>query len=193
VKIAAILLAAGRSSRMGRAKQLIDWHGVPLVRHVAQQALAADLAGLTVVVGAQAAEVRQALAGLALTIVENPQFAAGQATSLAAGLSALPADCAAALVLLVDQPLITPALINDLLTAYRADPADALIPQVDGQPGNPVILSAALFPELQELQGDEGARAVLRRPGRRVTRLACRDSAYIRDCDTPDQLAALQR
>ncbi len=192
MKIAGLLLAAGRSSRMGRAKQLIDWRGVPLVRHIAAQALAADLDGLTVVVGAQAADVRAALAGLPLTIVENPQFAAGQATSLAAGLAVLPADCAAALVLLVDQPLITSALIDALLTDYRADPADALVPQVDGVPGNPVILSAALFAELRALQGDEGARAVLRRPGRRVRRLSCRDEAYVRDCDTPDELAALQ-
>lgn len=106
-----VLLAAGTSSRMGRPKQLLEWGGRPLVRHVVQTALASRLDGLIVVIGAAAAEVRQALDGLTgqVQLVECADYAEGQAASLRAGLAALPAGAEAAVVLLVDMPLVGPA------------------------------------------------------------------------------------
>jgi molybdenum cofactor cytidylyltransferase len=191
-----ILLAAGTSSRMGRPKQLLEWRGRPLVRHVAEQALASQLMiGLVVVVGAAAESVRAALVGLdgPVLIVQNPNYASGQSSSLRVGMGALPATARAALVLLVDQPLVTPALIDGIITSYDADPAAlALIPHYQGRRGNPVLLARALFAELRLLKGDMGAREVLARHAEAVRQIAVDDPAVVSDIDTPEDYADMQ-
>lgn len=188
--IPALLLAAGISRRMGQPKQLLEWQGQPLVRHVAGNVLAAQsVERLVVVIGAVADEVRTALAGLGprLTIAENPDYASGQASSLRVGLAALPTASAAVLVVLADQPLVTPGLIDHLIAAYRAQPAAlALVPTYQGQRGTPTILGCGLFAELRELQGDVGARVVLHRHPDAVCRVAVDDPAVVVDLDTPD-------
>lgn len=189
-----LLLAAGTSSRMGQAKQVLDWHGQPLVRHIAQQALSSVLDGLVVVVGAAAAATRAALTGLELVIVENCDYASGQASSLQAGLAALPAATEAIVVLLVDQPLITPEIINTLVVAYRAEPTVmAILPRYQGQRGNPVLLSRVLFAALQELKGDIGARELLQRYAAHIRWLDMDDPAVITDMDTPEAYQQLRR
>ncbi|WP_322487452.1 nucleotidyltransferase family protein [Chloroflexus sp.] len=193
MKIAGLLLAAGQSTRMGQPKQLLDWQGRPLVAHIAAEALASQLAGLTVVVGAAEAQVRAALRDLPVQIVSNPAYAEGLGTSLGAGLRALPADTAAAMVLLVDQPLVTARLINELIDAYRAVPAAlALVPVYRVQRGNPVIVAAALFAELQTLRGDTGARAVFSRYAEQIVWHETNDPAVVTDADTPEAWRALQ-
>lgn len=191
-----ILLAAGVSARMGRPKQLLDWGGRPMIRHVAEQALASRLAGLVVVTGAEATASRAALTGLGGPVhtVENPDYAAGQAVSLRAGLAVLPASTAAALVLLVDQPFVTPGLINTILTAYETGPtALAIVPRYQGRRGNPVLLTAALFPELAALEGDVGARPILERHADRVRWLDVDDPAVVADVDTAEAYESIRR
>lgn len=196
-----LLLAAGTSSRMGQPKQLLDWHGVPLVRHVAQQALTSKLDGLIIVVGADAGAVQAALVGLevAITIVVNPDYATGQASSLRAGLHALPPTADAALVLLVDQPHVTPSLINTLVTTLPAESASAgaapvaVIPRYQGQRGNPVLLTRTLFAELQQVQGDVGARAILQRYAHQIRWLDIDDPAVIQDIDTLEAYQELKK
>jgi molybdenum cofactor cytidylyltransferase len=191
--IAAILLAAGTSSRMGRTKQLLDWGGEPLVRHVARVALGAGIGAVVAVVGHEEAQVRAALAGLPLHCVANPRYAEGQASSLQAGLAALPPATEAALVLLCDQPLITAAILDALIAAFRAgDPPLAVIPRHNGQRGNPALLSAALFGELAALTGDTGARPVLQRHSERVRWLDLSDPAVITDMDTMEEYVGLR-
>lgn len=194
-----ILLAAGMSSRMGRPKQLLEWQGQPLVRHIVQQALGSRLDGLVVVVGAAAAEVCTALAGLTtearLAVVENPDYAEGMGGSLAIGISALPTEAEAALVLLVDQPLVTSALIDAILAAFRtADGARpiALIPRYQGRRGNPAALSRALFAELRGLRGDEGARNLVQRYASQIRWIDLDDPAVVIDVDTLDEYARLR-
>lgn len=193
MKIAGLLLAAGQSTRMGQPKQLLDWQGRPLVAHIAAEALASQLAGLTVVVGAAEAQVRAALRDLPVQIVTNPAYAEGLGSSLGAGLRALPADADAAMVLLVDQPLVTARLMNELIDAYRTAPAAlALVPVYRGQRGNPVIVAAALFAELQTLRGDTGARAVFNRYADQIVWHETNDPAVVTDADTPEAWRALQ-
>lgn len=183
-----ILLAAGHSSRMHRPKQLLPWQGRPLVRHVAEMALASRLASLVVVAGAEATAVRQALTGLSgpCTIVVCPDYTQGLAASFRCGLGALPATVAGAMILLVDQPHITPGLIDRLISTFAATPGvPAVIPRYQGQRGNPVLLAAHLFAELATLEGDIGARAVLARYAATVRWLDVDDPAVVEDIDTP--------
>ncbi|WP_322510939.1 nucleotidyltransferase family protein [Chloroflexus sp.] len=193
MNIVGLLLAAGQSSRMGQPKQLLNWRGRPLVAHIAAEALASRLAGLTVVVGAAETQVRAALGDLPAQIVTNPAYAEGLGASLATGLRALPADADAAMVLLVDQPLVTARLINELIDAYCAAPtAAALVPVYNGQRGNPVIVSASLFTALQTLRGDTGARTVFHRYAEQIIWHETNDPAVITDVDTPEAWRALQ-
>ncbi len=184
-----ILLAAGRSARMGRPKQLLPWQGRPLVRHVAEVALASRLAGVVVVLRAYAGEVARALDGLngALGQVMCAEYARGQAASLRCGLEALPGNVRAAVVLLVDQPLVTPMLINHLIAAFEATPAAAaVVPRYQGQRGTPVLLAERLFAEVRTLEGDHGARPLLARYADAVRWLDVDDPAVVEDVDTPE-------
>ena len=192
--ITGILLAAGSSSRMGTPKQLLPWRGEPLVRHAARQALASGLEGLVVVLGHEAAAVAAALDGLPVQCVRNAEYATGQASSLRAGLAALPGEAEAAVVLLCDQPLVTPALIDAIAASYRGAPGVvAVIPRFEGQRGNPVLLARPLFTELMTLEGDEGARRVLQRHGERVRWLDVGDAAAVTDVDTLEAYESVKR
>src|SRR5919206_4305453 len=111
MRIVALILAAGASRRMGRPKQLLDWGGQPLVRTVAQQALDASIDHVVAVVGKAGAEVAAAFDGLPVEVVENPNYASGQSSSLRIGIAALGSDVAAVIVLLSDQPFVTTTII----------------------------------------------------------------------------------
>lgn len=194
-----VLLAAGLSSRMGQPKQLLQWQGQPLIAHVVAQACSSRLDGLIVVTGAAAEATAAVLSGVAtehampVSVCFNPDYAQGQATSLRAGLAELPPDARAAVVLLVDQPLITPTLINRMLDAYAQHPAMlAIVPTYQGQRGNPVLLAQPLFAAVQQIEGDRGARQVLQQHAADVLWLEVDDPAVVQDMDTPQAYRDLQ-
>jgi molybdenum cofactor cytidylyltransferase len=187
MKIAGIILAAGSASRMGQPKQLLDWHGRPLVRVAAEEALVSSLGHVLVVLGSARAEVAAALAGLPLQFVENADYAAGQSTSLRAGIAALEPDVAAAMILLGDQPFVTAAIINQLIGAWQTSGKSIVAPSFRGQRGNPVLFSRVVFPELLAVTGDRGARDVLRADPARVELVPFDDDRPLIDIDTPDQ------
>jgi molybdenum cofactor cytidylyltransferase len=188
--VAAIILAAGQSRRMGGPNKLLArFGGEPLVRRVAERALASKAEPVIVVTGHKAAEVSAALAGLDVRIVHNPDFAEGLATSLKAGLQAVPEEAGGALVLLADMPEITPAVIDRLIVAFRARPEPAIVlPTIVGKRGNPVLWSRAFFPELMTVTGDTGARHILARHEEAVERVEIGAAAGV-DVDTPEALA----
>lgn len=190
--IAGLVLAAGAASRMGQPKQLLDWGGRPLVRVAAEAALAAHLSPVLVVLGSAQAEVAAALAGLPVQPVANPAYADGQSTSLRAGIAALPAECAAVLVLLGDQPFVTAAIINRLVTEWQAGNQPIVAPLYAGQRGNPVLFARSVFPELLAVAGDQGARAVLAKDPARVRLVPFDDARPLVDIDTPEDYARLQ-
>ena len=188
-----VILAAGRGTRFAAGPKLLaPLEGRPLVRHAAEAALASGLRPVVAVLGHEAAGVRAALAGLGLTLVENPDYAAGLATSLRAGLNALPDDEGGAVVLLGDMPRVAPALLDALAAAFRADPAlAAIVPVCGGRRGNPVLLNRRrLARELAGLAGDHGAGPLLRgRPD--VREVEVDDPGVLADVDTDAALAAL--
>ena len=192
-RVAALVLAAGASSRMGRPKQLLDWNGRPLVRAAAEVALAARLNPLLVVVGGAQAEMADALAGLPLRIIANPDYAAGQSTSLRAGIAALDHDTDAVVVLLADQPFVTAAIVEQIVSEWNASRAAIVAPTYAGQRGNPVLFARAVFPELLAIQGDQGARAVLAADRARVHLVAFDDPRPLADIDTPEDYARLRK
>ncbi|MCW5875770.1 MAG: nucleotidyltransferase family protein [Anaerolineales bacterium] len=189
--IAGILLAAGESKRLGQPKQLLDWKGRPFVRQVAETALASKLGSLTVVTGAMAAEVAAALDGLPLNIVHNPDWAAGQSTSVRAGLAAVPPEATAALFMVTDQPQLSVALIDTLCAEHAASGAPIVAPLVDGQRSNPVLFDRSTFAHFAELQGDVGGRALFSRFP--VTWIPWLDNSLAIDVDTPEDYERLKR
>jgi molybdenum cofactor cytidylyltransferase len=169
---------------MGQPKQLMPLDGEPMVRRVAASVCAAGLAQVVAVIGAHAAQVRQALVGLDLKIVLNEAWAAGLSTSLRAGIEALQPGTQAVLIVLADQPSLTPILIQTLVARYRATGALIVAPFYQGQRGNPVLFDRACFPELLALEGDRGARGLLSRYRERVEPVDTKDPAVILDVDT---------
>jgi molybdenum cofactor cytidylyltransferase len=159
--IAGIVLAAGRSSRLGRPKQLLPVLGEPLLRHTIHRVLASSLDYVVLVVGHEADPIRDAVAGLPLDVVFNPDAGRGQSTSVRAGLAALSPDVDAAVFILGDQPAIDPNVIDALITAWRESGAPILVPLYDDGMGNPVLFDRSVFAELDALQGDTGARPVV--------------------------------
>ena len=190
-RVAALVLAAGASTRMGRPKQLLDWDGRPLVHIAAEVALAARLDPLLVVVGGAQAQVAEALDGLPLRIIANPEYAAGQSTSLRAGIAALGQDADAVVVLLGDQPFVTAAIVQQLVAEWHASAAMIVAPTYAGQRGNPVLFARAIFPELLAVQGDQGARAVLAADRARLRLVAFDDPRPLADIDTPEDYERL--
>ena len=190
--VAAILLAAGQGTRFGaQPKLLAPLGGKPLVRHAAEAAAASSARPVIVVTGHRAEEVSRQLAGLPVTLVHNPDFASGLSGSLKAGFAALPDGAGAAVVLLGDMPRISAALVDALCDAWeRAGAPPALVPVFSGRRGNPVVLSAALRPDIMALAGDAGAGPILR--GRAdVVEWVTDDPSVVQDVDTPDALARL--
>ena len=166
--IVAVVLAAGTSSRLGRPKQLLELDGVPLLRHVASRALASTVDRVIVVVGAGGDEVRSALDGLDLDIVENADYATGQSSSLIAGLVAVREQADAIVVLLGDQPGIDPAVIDRALDARRSQGAGIVMAQYGSDRGHPVLFGREHFEELAQISGDQGGRDVVRRHAKRL-------------------------
>ncbi|GAB5374040.1 MAG: molybdopterin-binding/glycosyltransferase family 2 protein [Acuticoccus sp.] len=163
-KPAAIVLAAGRSTRMGEVNKLVaPVGGTPMVRHAVTAALGSAAEPVIVVTGHEAERVREALAGLPVTFAHNAAYADGLSTSLRAGLAALPADADAALVLLGDMPLVTAAHCDKVLAGLGRENALIAMATSAGDRGNPVAWSARLFPELRATEGDAGGRALMSR------------------------------
>ena len=192
-KVAGVLLAAGRSTRMGAANKLLqEVGGEPIVRRAARTLTAAGLDPVVVVVGHEEAAVREALADLrGVTVTPNADFAQGMGTSLAAGIEALadaPVD--AAVVALGDMPWVRPEQVRRLVDAYDVPTSKLIAVPVHGEKrGHPVLWSARFFPELARLGGDRGARDLLATYAEHVKAVPIDDAAIHIDIDTPDDLA----
>lgn len=189
--ISGIVLAAGFSRRMGRAKLLLDWGGQPVIRRVVEQARDGGADDVVVVVGPRAAAIREALAGLRVRFVENPTPEAGQASSIACGLSALGPDVEAALIVLGDQPALPSEVIPRLIQTFRQTGKPVVAPVYRGVQGNPVLFAASVFPELMALTGDRGARVVVEKDPVRVAAIPF-DLPMPADLDTPEDYRRLR-
>jgi molybdenum cofactor cytidylyltransferase len=183
-QVGAIVLAAGGSARMGQPKQLLSVGGQPMVRCVVETTCAAGLAQVVVVVGAHATAVAQALEDLPVDMVVNEAWAEGMSTSVRAGVGALHAEIQAVLVILADQPALTPALLQTLVVRYRATGSPIVAPFYHGRRGNPVLFDRSLFPQLLAIEGDQGGRTLITSYQEQVESVQVDDPAVILDVDT---------
>jgi 4-nitrophenyl phosphatase len=192
-QVAAVILAAGASTRFGQPKQLLDWKGVPLLAHVADVALAAGLAPVIAVLGCQAQAARAALGTQPVGAAMNWRWEEGLSTSVQAGLAALPPETDAAVFLQCDQPLITPGLLRALVACFEETDAPIVRPVHAGQPGTPVLFARRLFPELAAVSGDEGGRSLISRYSKDVATVETADPDVLVDVDTLADYERLQK
>jgi molybdenum cofactor cytidylyltransferase len=190
-KIGAVVLAAGRSSRMGARNKLLEpIAGKPMIALVAETALRSGAAPVIVVTGFDATRVAAALSGLGVNIVHNAAFDEGLSSSLKAGLSALPPDCDGALILLGDMPAIDASVLGALTAAFSG--RDAIcVPVHQGRRGNPVLWGRSYFAEMTQLTGDFGAKTLMTLHADRVTEVEVGSESIFADIDTPADLARL--
>ena len=184
--VAGVVLAAGSSTRMGKNKLLFDLDGESLVCSVVRRAAAAGLHPVIAVLGHEAEQVRRELDGLTppCRIVVNPDYARGINFSLKAGIAALPATAAAAVVILADMPFVTAEMIATLVTRYRASGAPLVISDYEGVNAPPMLYDRALFEELLAMEGEGCGRQVVRRHRTRAVVVGW-PAAALTDLDVP--------
>jgi molybdenum cofactor cytidylyltransferase len=185
-----VVLAAGTSSRLGQAKQLLEMNGEPALRHVARLALATGAAQVVVVITEAADDIERTLDGLPLTIVRITNADEGMSASLRAGVAALDARCMGALILLTDQTTLRLSHIGELCETWQRAPSLAVASRYDGILGVPAVLPRSWFEAVESIRGDVGARELLRARQDLVTPI---DSPGLeRDLDTPADLEAFR-
>lgn len=200
-RTAAIILAAGSSSRMGggRHKLLLPLHDRPVLAHVLDAVLASQARPFVLVLGHQPEQVRTHISPYTthfdFHVVENPDYLQGMSTSMRLGIQTLQTfgytkssggSIDSALVLLGDQPLITAQHINTLIATYRTTGKRIIAPTYEGKRGNPILFAASLFPELLEVTGDEGGRSVLERHREEIATVEMGNPLANIDVDTWD-------
>jgi molybdenum cofactor cytidylyltransferase len=192
--IAAVVLAAGQSTRMGAVnKMLAKIGGKPLVRIAAEQALASRAKPVIVVTGHEHQQVEAALSGLPVRFTHNPDFADGLGTSLKAGIAAVPKDADGAIVCLGDMPQVDHALIDKLIAAFDPErSALVVVPSINGRRGNPVVWSRRFFNDLMSINGDIGARHLIGAYAEAVVEVPVAGDAALTDVDTPESLSAVK-
>jgi molybdenum cofactor cytidylyltransferase len=192
-RIAALLLAAGQSRRMGSNKLLAEVDGRPMVARTAQRLLSSRARPIVAVLGNQADQVDAALGKLPIERVRNPAFAEGLSTSLKCGLAALPDEIDGVIVCLGDMPLVAGRDLDRLLAAFNPPEGRAIVvPTRHGKRGNPVLWAKRFIPEMAELAGDVGAKHLIGEHADLVCEVEMDNDSVLVDIDTPDALAALR-
>jgi molybdenum cofactor cytidylyltransferase len=189
--IAAVLLAAGRSRRMGAFKPLLPFGGVCVAEACVENLRAAGACEVVVVVGHRGAEVRAALTHAGVRFAVNEEAGSEMGVSLACGVEALSDGAAALLVALVDQPAVPPAEIRKLIEERRRTGARLVVPEWRGRGGHPVLIDLAFREELLNLPPDKGLRALFDAHRSEVLRVPAASPYVARDMDTWDDYTAL--
>ncbi len=186
--VAALVLAAGMSSRMGQPKVLLPWtRKSTILEHILTQLILARMSQITVVTGNRAGEVRRQAIGRGVDVVHNPDYETGEIlSSLKAGLESLPDQIAAALIVLGDQPRIQPRVVNQLLMAYAEGCAPIIAPRFQGQRGHPILVDRRYWPEFFALPPDAAPRDVIKRHEGEITFVDVNTDSVLGDVDTPE-------
>ena len=187
--ISAIVLAAGRSSRMGTAKSLVPVGGRPLLDHVLRTVHRSGVDEVVVVLGHEAERVRSAISLDGARVIINEAYEAGMSTSIQAGVRAANPRSDGLLIVLGDQPFVSSKTVDELITRRNGSDAKIVIPTYRGQRGNPVLLDRSISEEVQEIEGDQGCRALFGRHLDGILEVPVDDPGILVDLDTPEQIA----
>ena len=191
-KIGLIILAAGAATRMGRPKQLLSYQGRSLILHAVEVALASMSQPIIVVLGAYVEQIKPELMLKAVQVVENSQWQEGMSSSIRAGISMLlktNSKLDAVIISLADQPLVSPQIFNQLIQSYQETQKVIIASKYNETTGVPALFSNALFPELMQLEGDKGAKALIQKYIDTGLILLIPEAAI--DIDTPDDYKQL--
>lgn len=191
-KIGLIILAAGSATRMGRPKQLLSYQGRSLILHAVEVALASLCQPIVVVLGAYVEQIKPELMPKAVQVVENSQWQEGMSSSIRAGISMLlktNSKLDAVIISLADQPLVSPQIFNQLIKSYQETQKVIIASKYNETTGVPALFSNALFPELMQLEGDKGAKALIQKYIDTGLILLIPEAAI--DIDTPDDYKQL--
>lgn len=191
--IAAVVLAAGCSMRFGESNKLLSAIcGRPMISRVVETVRASGVDIIHVVVGHQAERVQEALRHLGITVVDNPHYDEGMASSVVAGIESLPGTVGAAFVVLGDMPLLDPSVFAALIAAHRHQPDLIGIPCLEGKRGNPVLWPRPFFERLLRLKGDSGGRSLFKEFGDQVNYVEVETDAIFMDVDYVEALNAVR-
>jgi molybdenum cofactor cytidylyltransferase len=190
-KVAAVVLAAGSSTRLGQPKQLAPIAGRPALSYALDALRASRVERIVLVLGHAADEIAAALDLTGITVVRNDAYAEGQSTSVIAGVKALGDDVGAALMVVGDQPLIASTVVDAIVRAYEETGGPCIVPLYEGEWGNPVLLARATWPLLDNLKGDTGARPILRKHMDMVLEVPV-PGPLLDDIDTPEDYARIR-
>src|SRR5258706_9271611 len=188
--ISAIVLAAGQATRFGRCKQVLRLGDKTILDHALDNVRASKIEDTVVVLGAHAGEIRQQVR-IDERIVLNDDYADGMSTSIHAGLRALGPETEAALIVLGDQPFVSPRTIDLLIDEYRRSRPGVVIPTYHGSRGNPVLVDRSLFAEMLGIRGDVGFRAVFGAHPQSVVQVPVEDRGVLVDIDTQEDFDTL--
>ena len=190
--MSAIVLAAGASTRMGRAKALVPLAGRPLLAHVLSSVRRSRAQDIVVVLGHDAERIRREVPLDGARAVMNPRYAEGMSTSIRAGVQAATPGSRAFLVVLGDQPLVAPDTFDALIDRWSATGAKILIPTFRGARGNPVLLDRSLSAEIDGITGDQGCRAIFPGHSKDISEVEVDDPGVLIDVDTEEQVGRVQ-
>jgi molybdenum cofactor cytidylyltransferase len=188
-RVSAVILAAGTSTRMGRAKQLLPLGGTTVLAQTIENVCSAGLDEIILVLGASAEAIRRQLPQsliACLKVVVNHAYGQGMASSLREGLSRVDPRSDAALIILGDQPFIQPQTLHRIMDAYRGARAQIVIPSYQGNRGNPVLLDRSVFSEVMALEGDTGCRAIFPNHLSAILKVEVEDQGILLDIDSQD-------
>ncbi len=190
--VAAVVLAAGDSTRLGQPKQLAQLNGRPALAYTLDALRASSVDQIILVLGHAADTIEAALDCTDVTVVHNDAHAEGQSTSVKAGIKALGDEVGAALMVVGDQPMLQPVVVDAILRAYRQTGGPFIVPVYDSGWGNPVLLARVTWPLLDNLKGDTGARPILRKHMDMVLEVPVPGAAPD-DIDTPEDYERVRR
>jgi len=191
-RIGAVVLAAGASQRMGEPKQLLLLDGQPILQRTLENVRAAKVVDIVLVLGFQAEAIKRQLKVDRVKVIFNEAYEQGMACSLRAGLSALNPLTDAAFIVLADQPFVRPATLDLIINQYERSAAQIVIPLYQGFRGNPVLLDRSVFPEVMDLTGDIGCRAIFGDHTEGLVKMTVDDIGILLDIDSQADYARLQ-
>jgi CTP:molybdopterin cytidylyltransferase MocA len=186
--LAAVILSGGASSRMGSPKALLPYHGRPFLEHLLEIAIHPEIGARRVVLGADAESIAKAIPLKAHEMIINSQWEKGQLSSIQAAVRKLPAGTEGMLLLLIDHPLISSALVGELIAQFHKSKKSIVLPVYEGRRGHPVIFSASLYPELLRAPVETGARAVVWAHADEVEEVPTNEEGCVLNLNNPEAL-----